>query len=326
MVSFRNKYRKKSRRRRYYNKKPYLSRWWTKHYFKNRAANIRYSRPSMANTWVDTVGDTAGYFGVPRGIIRPIKRLYKQSMRFYPPSWWKSYNEAIRKGFGGNTEIKHLEELLYDHNTGQAQGTPIDGIEADSAIETSTSNDKIREVFIPQPGSAYNQRLGNSVRVIGLGLMIKIEANSSGSNHQYLRLMLFQEYKPQSSLMPSPSQIIDVTNNAGYPGTPGTGVIASEETPDVLPINHWYKNHYKFIFDKQFHLIKDVSGDNEKRNTQYFQTFLKLNIPVTYGMYDSTTKTTNVPTKNKLYVMGVSTEPTNYPTFTIRMTWKYYDD
>lgn len=228
-----------------------------------------------------------------------------------------------RPGRGyGNTEVKHLEEVVYDRITETTYGC-----ELNSTIETSTTNNKMMHVFQPAAGTEYYQRLGNSVRVIGLGVMLKLTANTLGSNHQYLRFIIFCDSKPAVS-HPTPSQILDIENNASAPGYAGagTGLLPAEETADVIPLNHWYKSHFRIIFDKQFHMIKDVSGDNERKNLIYFQTFIPMNKVVKYGMYNSVTKSTNVETTNRFHLLVVSTEATNYPKMVCRLTWKYYDD
>lgn len=138
-------------------------------------------------------------------------------------------------------------------------------------------------------------RIGNSILAKRISGAVTCELNTTGSNAQFVRVMLIQDILNQG-IDPTLSELLQNTSD----------VITSPINVDNTP-RFWVLYNKVMVLD-DYNLIR------------YRKIFKRLNFHIKYS------GTSNAYGHNSVYLVVLSDEPTNGPAFTYDLRLAYYDN
>lgn len=216
-----------------------------------------------------------------------------------------------------NTERKHLELDIKDSlGAGQVQRDPLGHAIAYGPARPNRNAAVIYELTLPSRGTAYNQRVGNQIKITHISARLQVERTNAQNYQATCTWKAFIFFvKDGDNAYPTATDIVELDCNGKY-------------TPMCYANNQTYKQFIRPKMLTKAGLIKDPANTSSAGNTTFHYPKMNqaLNIPVKFENNDDYACTQNRP-----FIMFLSDDnsvhtDTDHLDFTGKIRISYVDN
>lgn len=216
-----------------------------------------------------------------------------------------------------NTERKHLEMDIKDSlSAGQVQRDPYGHAIAYGPARPNRNAALIYEIILPARGTAYNQRIGNQIKLTHMSARLQVERTNKQNSQSTCTWKAFVFFvKDGDATYPTSTDLIELDCNGKY-------------TPMCYSNNQTYKNFIRPGGLSKTGFFKDPTATNNAGNTMFHYPRMnqKLNLPIKFENGDDFACTQNRP-----FIMFVSDDnsvanDTDHIDFTGKIRLSYVDN
>lgn len=232
--------------------------------------------------------------------IRKRRRVVKRKRRMkYNPEWWKTITGYANK-FGysglssaGSAAYAALRGVQYLKGLVNSEMYKVDITDTGTIITDAGTYQK--QLTAVAQGDGDSARTGNSIYVRSLNIRGQIIFNSSGTNPQFLRLMV----------------VIDRQQ------------IADSAVSTTTVLAGGYNSHLNSLNVGRFTILHSRTyalDDNDRLVTNFV-----INLPMRLHVRYNGTANTDIQ-RNGIWIVAVSSEPTNGPKLVFDSRLSYHDN
>nr|UOF79877.1 capsid protein [Cressdnaviricota sp.]UOF81548.1 capsid protein [Cressdnaviricota sp.] len=222
------------------------------------------------------------------------KLVYKPNKVRRKRNWGKVYN-YVSKGVGLASKVARLGMQVY--NIASMVNAETKFIDTAFSADTYNNGGEVTYLSGNAQGTTQSTRLGNSILFKDLFLRATISGNSAATNTMS-RIMIF----------------IDTSNDGVIPDI--NEVLASSTIWSPLNLN--FRSRFVILYDK---VIYNRTGtQNQNRNIKVYKKLRGI-----HAKFQGTDATQGSAGKNSIYMLKLSDQPTNVPSFDGTIRIKYYD-